>query len=356
MNQDLQERHGFTVRYLADLVGGTVQGDDSLVITGINRIESAQEGELTFLSNPKYVKFLPLTHASCVIVQQSLASSEGAEGRTLIVSDEAYRCFVLVMQRFFPPLRMERGLRHVAATIHPSATVHETASIGPGCVISEGCDIGDGAQLFANVVLYPGTRVGANTIVHAQVTCGPGTRIGDRCIIHPGAVIGADGFGFIENPDGSFEKIPQVGIVEIGNDVEIGSNTTIDRAAVGKTKIGNGVKLDNLVHIAHGVTVGEHTAMAAQTGISGSARIGSRNRFGGQVGMVGHIETADGVIVEAQSGVSKPLTEAGAYLGSPVKEHRTALRMEAALRQLPKLLQEVRELQRVVEESKDNAS
>ncbi|MDZ4746370.1 MAG: UDP-3-O-(3-hydroxymyristoyl)glucosamine N-acyltransferase [bacterium] len=355
MREDLQERHGFTVRYLADLVGGTVVGDDSLVITGINRIEQARDGELTFLSNPKYVKFLPLTRASCVIVERSLADSEGANGQTLIVADAAYRGFVLVMQRFFPPLRMDRGLRHAAAVIHPSATVHETAAIGPGCVISEGCDIGEGSQLFANVVLYPGTRVSANTVIHANVTCGPGTQIGARCIVHPGAVIGADGFGFLENPDGSYEKVPHVGIVEIGDDVEIGSNTTIDRAAVGKTLIGNGVKLDNLVHIAHGVTIGANTAMAAQTGISGSAKIGLRNRFGGQVGMIGHIETADDVIIEAQSGVSKPLT-AGAYLGSPAKEHRTALRMEAALRQLPRLLQEVRDLQRQVEESNDTAS
>jgi len=356
MSEDIKARHGYTVRYLADLAGGTVVGDDSQIITGVNRIESARPGEMTFLSNAKFVKFLPLTHASCIIVQSSLASGEGAEGRTMIVSDDAYRCFVRVMQLFFPPLRMERGLRHASASIHPSSTVHESAAIGPGCVISEGCVVGECAQLFANVVLYPGTRIGDNTVVHAQVTCGPGTHIGARCIIHPGAVIGADGFGFLENPDGSYDKIPHVGIVEIGDDVEIGSNTAIDRAAVGKTVIGNGVKLDNLVHIAHGVSIGEHTAMAAQTGISGSARIGSRNRFGGQVGMVGHIETADGVIIEAQSGVSKPLTTPGAYLGSPAKEHRTALRMEAALRQLPRLLQEVRELQRVVEESKDNAS
>jgi len=169
-------------------------------------------------------------------------------------------------------------------------------------------------------------------------------------------VIGADGFGFFENPDGSFEKIPQVGTVVIGNDVEIGSNTCVDRAAVGATVIGNGVKLDNLIHIAHGVTLGENTAIAAQTGISGSTTLGARNRIAGQVGIVGHISTADDVIVEAQSGLMRSVTESGAYFGSPAKEHRTALRMEAALRRLPDLLREFEELKRTIASQRDDDS
>jgi UDP-3-O-[3-hydroxymyristoyl] glucosamine N-acyltransferase len=248
---------------------------------------------------------------------------------------------------------MTPGLRHASAVIHPEAQVHETACIGPGCAVDEGCIVGERVMLYANVSLYAHVSVGADTVIHANVVCGAGTQIGERCIIHPGAVIGADGFGFFENPDGSFEKIPQVGIVELGNDVEVGANTTIDRAAVGRTLIGNGVKLDNLIHIAHGVSVGDHTAMAAQAGISGSAVLGKRNRIAGQVGVVGHISTADDVIVEAQSGLSKSVTVAGAYFGSPAKEHRTALRMEAALRQLPDLLREVREMGRVVAELKE---
>jgi len=260
------------------------------------------------------------------------------------------------MQRFFPPLEMERGMRHATATIHASAIVDATASIGPGCVISEGCTVGEGVQLFANVVLYPKVKVGAGTMINANVSCASGTQIGERCIIHSGVVIGSDGFGFLENKDGSFEKIPQVGIVVIGDDVEIGANTTIDRAAVGATIIGSGVKLDNLIHIAHGVQVGEHTAMAAQAGISGSTTLGKRNRIAGQVGVVGHIQTTDDVIVEAQSGLSKSVTEPGHYFGSPAKEHRTALRMEAALRRLPELLNEFRELQRIVAEIAEHKS
>lgn len=356
MSDAYNERHGYAVRYLADLVGGEIVGNDDVHVTGINRIEFAGPGDCTFLSNPSYAKFLTVTQAGVIIVSRALLSHELPSGRTYIITDDAYRGFVLVMQKFFPPLRMEGGLRHTSASIHPSAVVDALASIGPGCVISEGCVVGPRAQLFANVVLYPGCHVGSDTVIHANVTLGAGTRVGQRCLIHPGAVLGADGFGFFENPDGSFEKIPQVGTVELGDDVEIGANVTIDRAAVGTTRIGNGVKLDNLVHIAHNVDVGENTAMAAQTGISGSARIGKRNRFGGQVGMVGHVATADDVIVEAQSGVSKAITAAGAYLGSPAKEHRTALRLEAALRQIPRLLQDVRDLQRQIDEMNKTSS
>lgn len=340
-----EPRHGYTVRSIAEMIGGDVRGDGDRVIRGINRIESAGADDITFLANPKYAKFLGMTKAGCVIVSASL-DVDVAPSQTVIVTEDAYRSFVVVMQRFFPPLRMERGLRHAAAVIHPSASVDPTASIGPGCVISEGCSIGAGAQLFANVVLYPGAVIGEDSVLHANVVCAAGTVVGRRCLLHPGVVVGSDGFGFLENPDGSFEKIPQVGIVEVGDDCEVGANTTIDRAAVGATRLGNGVKLDNLVHIAHNVALGDHTAIAAQAGISGSTRIGRRNRIAGQVGIVGHITTADDVIVEAQSGVSKAITASGAYFGSPAKEHRTALRMEAALRQLPALLQEFRDLQR----------
>lgn len=337
-----------TTQQLAEITSGRLIGDPSLEITGINRIEHARPNEITFLSNDQYIKFLPLTKAGCVIISEHLFASAPTVDIPIIVAPDAYRAFVLVMQRFFPPMTMPPGVRAATATIDPTATIAATASIGPGCAIGANCVIADGVQLTANVVLYPNVTVGQATVVHANVTCTHGTQIGERCIIHPGVVIGADGFGFFENPDGSFEKIPQVGNVVIGNNVEIGANTTIDRAAVGVTRIGDGVKLDNLIHIAHGVEIGDNTAIAAQAGISGSARLGKRNRIAGQVGVVGHISTADDVIVEAQSGLSKTVTTPGAYFGSPAKEHRTALRMEAALRRLPDLMKEFRELQRIV--------
>jgi UDP-3-O-[3-hydroxymyristoyl] glucosamine N-acyltransferase len=349
-------RRTWTAQDLCGLVDGRLVGQALIEVTGLGRMESAAPGEITFLASDKYIKFLATTRASCVIISEVLAV-EIPPSVTVIVVPDAYRAFVRVMQEFFPPLRLDAGLRHSTATIHASATIDATASIGPGCVVGENCTVSAGTQLMANVVLYPDCHVGSNTIIHSNVTLYAGSRIGDACIIHAGAVLGADGFGFLEQPDGSFDKIPQVGTVRIGNGVEVGANCTIDRAAVGETVLEDGVKLDNLVHIAHGVVVGRHSAIAAQAGVSGSTRLGERNRIAGQVGIVGHITTVDNVVVEAQSGVSKAITTPGAYFGSPAKEHRTALRLEAALRHLPQLMVELRELQRRIDElTSDNAA
>jgi UDP-3-O-[3-hydroxymyristoyl] glucosamine N-acyltransferase len=344
-----------TVAELALKVHGEVVGDPSVQISGLGRIDFAKEGELTFLADPKYSKFLPLSQASAVIVTKGM-NVELDPARTYILVDEAYRAFVILMREFYPPLQMKPGTRHASAVVSEQASVAATAAIGPGCIISKGCVIGDGVQLAANVVLYPDVTVSDDTMIHANVTVYQGVRIGKRGIVHAGAVIGSDGFGFIENKDGSFVKIPQVGTVVIGDDVEIGANVTIDRAAVGATQIGSGVKVDNLVHIAHGVVLGEHTAIAAQAGVSGSTKVGKRNRLAGQVGVVGHITLGDDVIVEAQSGVSKSLAGPGVYFGSPAKEHMMALKMEAALRQLPGLLHEIRELKQTVEELKKHGA
>lgn len=352
----------FTATELIRLVGGTLVGNPDVRISNVNRIGEAQAHEVSFISSDSYAKFLSVTQAGVVFISEHVWKGALAEGsdtkrqRTdqaaLIIVPDAYRSFVAVMREFFPPLRMTPGLRHPSAIVHPTATIHSTACIGPGCTIDAGCTVGERTMLYANVSLYEHVTIGADTIVHANVVCTQGTRIGDRCIIHAGAVLGADGFGFFENADGSFEKIPQVGVVVVEDDVEIGANTTIDRAAVGETRIESGVKLDNLIHIAHGVVVGKHTAIAAQAGISGSTRLGERNRIAGQVGIVGHITTEHDVVVEAQSGVSKSIATPGHYFGSPAKDHRTALRMEAAFRQLPDLLKQVRELQKEIAELK----
>ena len=353
---DLGRPTSMKVSEIASLVSGSTRGDADRLITGINSIEMAGPHDVTFFSDRKFAKFLPVTEAGCVIVSESLLPENEESMASLIVCPNAYRGFVMVMQKFFPPTVMQPGERSELATIDATAKVHETASIGPGCVVNRGCTIGPGVQLFANVVLYPNVNIGEDTVVHANVTMCTGTRVGRDGVIHSGTVIGSDGFGFFENPDGSFEKIPQVGTVVIGDDVEIGANVCIDRAAVGTTTIANGVKLDNLIHLAHGVSIGEHSAVAAQTGISGSTTIGARNRIAGQVGVVGHISTTEDVIIEAQSGLMKSVTTSGAYFGSPAKEHRTALRMEAALRRLPDMLREFQELQRIVAELSDKDS
>lgn len=347
----MSQLRSFTVDELAQRVGGVVVGDGACSINGVGRIEDAQQGEITFLASDTYVKFLPTTQASCVLMREEHHDADTQAAR--IIVDDPYRAFVGVMQVFYPAQHMPQGVRAQTATIDPTAEIDPTASIGPGCVIGTSCRIGPRVQLTANVVVYPNSTIGADTVLHGNVTCYAGTIIGERCIIHSGVVIGSDGFGFLENPDKSFVKIPQVGTVRIGDDVEIGANTTIDRAAVGETVIEDGVKLDNLVHIAHGVRVGAHTAIAAQTGVSGSTVLGKRNRLAGQVGVVGHITTTDDVIIYAQSGVGKNVTQPGIYFGSPIKEHLTALRIEAALRRLPAAMQELQDLKREIEELKD---
>jgi UDP-3-O-[3-hydroxymyristoyl] glucosamine N-acyltransferase len=336
-----------TTAEIAGRLGGTLIGRGDLQIEGAGRIEFAQVGEITFLANPRYAKFVHLTGASCIIISKDLDVKEQSE-KAFIRVDDPYRAFVAVL-KLFSPKSFKKPYHAPSAVIAGSARLPEDCYIGENCVIGENCIIGDRVVLKANVVLYDNVSIGNDTVLHANVTCYDNTRIGENTIIHAGAVIGSDGFGNLENPDGSWEKIPQLGNVIIGNNVEIGANTTIDRATLGSTIIENGVRLDNLIHIAHNVVVGENTAMAAQAGISGSTKIGARNRIGGQVGIVGHVEIADDVMILAQSGVSKAISEKGQYFGTPAVEARAAFRKEAALKQLPELLKEFRTLKSEIE-------
>lgn len=340
-----------TVGEIAQVLGRSVSGDSSVVITGFNAIDQAEAGELTFLGSDTFAKHLATTRASCVIVRE--ADQSRVITPAWIVSPSPYADMMMLMQMVAPRFELEPGHRDDSAHVDGDAIVDASASIGPGCVVSSGCHIGPNAQLLANVVLYPNVTIGSATTIHANVTVYGGTSIGERCTIHAGSVIGSDGFGYREHPDKRFEKIPHVGIVSIGNDVEIGANVAIDRAAMGRTVIEDGVKIDNLVQIAHGVRVGEHTAIAAHVAVAGGTTLGRRNRLAGQSGVVGHIETADDVVVYAQAGVAKSITKPGAYFGSPAKEHGLALRMEMALRQLPDLLHQVRALSREIEELKE---
>lgn len=343
----MMHQRTYTVAQLAELVRGSVRGDASLQITGVQTLDGATPVDVTFLAKASYAAALRSTSAGCVVLRE--ADAEYAPSAACIIVDNPYRSIVEIITMMYPPARLAEGLRDTSATIDPTAVVDPSAAIAAGCRIAAGCVVGAHAQLHPNVVLEEGTQIGANTILHPNVVCYHDTMIGQRCIVHGGAVIGSDGFGFVERPDKSFVKIPQVGRVRIGDDVEIGANTTIDRAAIGETVIEDGVKLDNLIHIAHGVHIGANTAIAAQTGVSGSTTLGKRNRLAGQVGVVGHISTADDVVVFAQSGVGKTLSTPGVYFGSPVKEHRTALRIEAALRNLPELVQELDTLRREVD-------
>lgn len=329
------------------MVGGRVVGDGQQLISHVASLSEAQEGALTFYGSATFRDDLHATKASCVIIQQEHAGESPTN--TMIIADRPYDAFVTFVKSAIPNASMPQGMRAGTATIDPSAVIEPTASVGPGCVIGSGAVLEQGVQLVANVVVYPGVVIGRDTIVHGNVTISTGCIIGDRCIIHAGSVVGSDGFGYVENSDKSFTKIPQIGNVRIGNDVEIGANVAIDRAALGSTVIGDGVKIDNLVQIAHGVEIGSNTAIASQTGIAGGTTIGHRNRLAGQVGIVGHIQLADDVIIMAQSGVGRTIEQPGVYSGSPSRDHRSQLRINAALNDLVAMRRQLAELQSLVE-------
>ena len=342
------------VKEIASLLHGNVVGDGEIEIARVAKIEEAGDGDITFLANPKYQKYLGTTAASAIIVPRNFDEKKlnGRRRRiALLKVDDPYLAFLEILQRLQPAVESELSGIHETAVIASSAVLDSTAAVGAHVVIGERVRVGASTKISHGSVLESDVVLGNDGLVYPNVTIRAGSQVGNRAIIHSGAVIGSDGFGFAPKADGTYEKIPQVGIVVIEDDVGIGANCTIDRATLGETRIGRGVKLDNLVHVAHNVVIGENTVIAAQTGISGSTKVGKNVVMAGQVGLVGHIEIADGVTILAQSGISKSLTKKGAkYFGSPAKEHRTALHLEAALRQLPGMIEELKSLRSRIEE------
>jgi UDP-3-O-[3-hydroxymyristoyl] glucosamine N-acyltransferase len=342
------------VKEIASLLQGKVVGDGEIEIERVAKIEEAGEGDITFLANPKYQRYLSTTAASAIIVPKTFDEAKvngGSRRVALLKVDDPYLSFLQILQKLQPPIESQASGVHETAVIASSAVVDPTAAVGAHAVIGERVRVGANTKISHGTVVERDVVLGSDGVIYPNVTIRARCQIGNRVIIHSGAVIGSDGFGFVPKQDGTYEKIPQVGIVVVEDDVEIGANSTIDRATLGETRIGRGVKLDNLVHVAHNVVIGENTVIAAQTGISGSARIGKNVMMGGQVGLVGHIEVADNVKLMAQSGVSKSLTKAGGtYFGYPAKEYRIAYRIEAALRHLPELIEEIKNLRSRVEE------
>lgn len=338
------------VSEIAGIIKGETLGKGDIVINRINRIEDAQSDELSFCSSKSFLGFLKNSHAGCIIVSRNYNLELGIEnlpeGLNYIIVDNAYAGLLTLLNYFNSMKEKKRPFRHPSLTMGEGTDVHNSVYIGPNCVLGKNCKIDEDCILHANVVVYDNVTIGRNTEIYSNVVIAEGTVIGEDCIIHPGAVIGSDGFGYTENTDGSYVKIPQMGNVTLGNKVDIGANTTIDRAVIGSTIIEDGVKLDNLIHIAHNVRVGANTAMAAQTGVSGSTKVGKRNRFGGQVGLSGHIETPDDVTILAQSGVAKSIPAPGLYFGSPVKERMRAFKIEAVINQLPDIVKEIHELKK----------
>ena len=347
------------LQHLSDLVGGQiVQGEPSLVISGLNSINQAQPGEITFLGNPRYLPSLRTTQASAALIGLDSSSLvEIPKTLALIRVENPTLAFSSVIRHFGPPLR--EGMRGVDASASVSSKAvfdAQKVCIGPCAVIEDDVRIGDGTVIHAGAFVGHGTQIGEDCVLHPNVTIHERCVLGNRVMIHSGCVIGADGFGY-ELVKGRHQKIDQVGIVQLDDDVEIGACTTIDRARFGRTWIGEGTKIDNLVQIGHNCIIGKHCIIVSQSGISGSTRLGDYVTMGGQVGVAGHLEIASQVMLFAKSGVTKSLTEPGAYTGFPAKPLLEGRRMLALPAKIPDIIERVRELERklaALEEKKNS--
>lgn len=307
-----------SARNLAELLNGVVEGDENALVNDLSKIEEGRQGTLTFLANPAYTEYIYKTGASIAIVPKTfMAERKLPAALTLIRVEDPRMAFGQLLELYSNLTRPEAGA-HPSAVIGKKADIHPSAYIGPLVVVEDGVIVGEQTQIHARCHIGQGVSIGAGTIVHSGVHIASRCVIGKACVIQPGAVIGGDGFGFAPNRENEYAKIAHVGNVVLEDHVEIGANTTIDRATLGSTVIRKGVKLDNLIQIAHNVEVGENTVIAAQTGIAGSTKIGRNCMIGGQVGIVGHINIADEVKIAAQSGVGSSIHEKGTVVqGSP---------------------------------------
>lgn len=342
----------FTAAQIAAILSAKVEGDESVVIRGFGKIEEAQSGELTFLSNPKYESHLYSTGASAVLVSEGFVPRD-VVSTTLIRVPDPYAALAQLMQMAAEKLNPAPAPSIASsAYLAPTAIVEEGCYIGHNVVIESGAVVEEGCQIYPNTYIGRGVRIGKGTIIHANVSVYHSCRIGERCIIHAGAVVGADGFGFAPQLDG-YRKIPQLGNVIIEDDVELGANTCIDRAVMGSTIIRRGAKLDNLIQIAHNCEVGAHTVMAAQGGMAGSSRIGSWCQTGGQVGIAGHLSIGDRVQLGGQTGVLGNIKSDRTILGSPAMDAPVAMRAYAVLPKLPEIYRTVARLERELNEIKN---
>jgi UDP-3-O-[3-hydroxymyristoyl] glucosamine N-acyltransferase len=329
-----------TLREIVARLGGEAVGEVGAPLTGVATLDSAGPGDIAFLANPKYRGRLASTRAGAVILGPG---DRDAAAMPRIVSDNPYAYYARTVALFHPQPAVHPGI-HPFAQVDASASVDAAAEIGAFVVIGAGASIGAGAAIGSHCVLGDGVAIGAGTRLHPRVTIYPGCRLGARCIVHSGVVIGADGFGMARDA-GAWVKIPQVGGVRIGEDVEIGANTTIDRGALDDTVIEDGVKLDNLIQVAHNCVIGAHTVIAGCTGISGSVTIGRHCMIGGGVGFVGHIEICDHVTISGMSLITKSITKPGTYTSAiPYMPHAEWLRNAVHLRHLDAIAAEVRKL------------
>ncbi len=342
-----------TAQIIADILNGELIGDPKSVISGPGKIEDAKDGDITFLGNLKYKDYIYDTKASVVLVNRDF-SPEKSIHTTLIKVDNVYGALAILMEKFNTTISINDG---IAST----AVVHSTVNLGQGVkiddyvIIKKNVDIGNNTIVYGQVFIGDNVKIGQNSIIYPGVKIYHNCIIGDNCIIHANTVIGSDGFGFATDEQGNYKKIPQTGNVIIENNVEIGSNTVIDRASMGSTLIRQGAKLDNLIQIAHNVIIGNNTALAAQVGVAGSTQIGNNCLVGGQVGIVGHLKIADGTMIQAQSGVASSVKQANSKLyGTPAIDYPNYLKSFAYFKKLPELVQEIRALKMELDKIKNN--
>lgn len=342
----------FSAKQIAEFIHGKIEGDENATVNTFAKIEEGKKGAISFLSNPKYTHYLYDTESSVVLVDEALELTRETKA-TLIRVSNAYESVAKLLQLYESMKPKKQG-------IDSMAFVSSTAKIGEGCYvgafayIGDNVEIGDNCQIYPHATIYDNTKIGNNCIIYPNASIYHDCKIGNNVTLHSGCVIGADGFGFAPNQEG-YDKIPQIGIVTIEDNVEIGANTCVDRSTMGSTYIRNGVKLDNLIQIAHNVEVGKNTVMAAQVGVAGSTKVGEWCMFGGQVGMAGHITIADRTNVGAQAGipgsVRKPDTT---ILGTPAYDAKGFMKSSAIFRKLPDMYAQLNKLQQEIEDLKNN--
>ena len=329
----------FTAQQIAIELEGTVEGDPNVEVFQLSKIEEAQKGSLTFLSNPKYTPFIYKTQASVTIVNKDFIPDDDLS-TTLVRVNNAYDSFTVLLDYYNNAKIIKSGIAK-SAVIDPSVKIGEDCFVGEMACIQEDAVIGDEVKIYPQVYIGSNVSIGKGTIVFSGAKILEDSIVGENCVIHSGTVIGSDGFGFAPQKNGNYKKIPQTGIVVLGDSVEVGSNSTIDRATLGVTSIGNGVKLDNQIQIAHNVEVGDNTVIAAQTGIAGSSKIGKNCVIGGQVGIVGHINIGDNVKIQGQSGVISSVKDNAVIQGTPAFSYNDYNKSYVYFKNLPNIVKEI---------------
>lgn len=340
----------FSAEQIAGLINGTIKGDHDVKVRGLAKIEEGVEGALSFLANPKYEEYIYSTRSSICIVNNSFVpAKELPSTLTLVLVEDAYSCFAKLLELYGQMTKKQPA-------IEQPSFIHESAQYGEGIYLGAFAYLGANSRIGNNVIIYPNAYIGENvtigdgTVIHPGVTIYHDCKIGSNCIVHSGVVIGADGFGFAPDENGVFKKVPQIGNVIVEDHVEIGSNTTIDRATMGSTILRRGVKVDNLCQIAHNVELGRNTAMAAQVGVAGSAKIGENVMVGGQAGISGHLHIADGTKIVAQSGIPSSVKKAETLMGSPGIPIDDFKKSYFGFRKLPFILNKIQELEQKIKE------